>query len=98
MSARPNSSPQVDVVEGTSGVLVAAGIVTMALFPLALPILALTAIALLPLALPFLAAVLVAALVAAPILLARRVARRATLRPLEPEQRRRARTAMMVDG
>jgi hypothetical protein len=65
------------VVDGVSGALVGGGIVTMALFPLALPILALTAVALLPLVLIGLAAGLVGAILAAPILLVRRLARRA---------------------
>jgi hypothetical protein len=79
MSTRPTTPPTTGVVAGTSGVLVGAGIVTMALFPLAIPILAL-----LPLALPALALGLVAMLLAAPILLARRLRRRASHRVPRP--------------
>jgi membrane protein implicated in regulation of membrane protease activity len=84
MSTRPTTHPTTGVVAGTSGVLVGAGIVTMALFPLAIPILGLTAIALLPLALPALALGLVAMLLAAPILLARRLRRRRSHRVPRP--------------
>jgi membrane protein implicated in regulation of membrane protease activity len=55
--------------------LVGGGILTMALFPLALPIIALTAVAAIPLVLVALALGLVAAVVAAPILLLRRLRR-----------------------
>jgi uncharacterized membrane protein affecting hemolysin expression len=58
-------------VQEFSNWAVGLGIVTMALFPLALPILILTAVALLPL----LAPVLVIAVLAAPVLLARKLLR-----------------------
>ena len=51
------------------------GIVTMALFPLALPILILTIVALLPLLVPLLAIALVGAVIAGPVLLVRRLLR-----------------------
>src|SRR5215211_6741300 len=54
---------------------VGGGVVTMALFPLALPIILLTAVAAIPLVLLALAAGLVGAVVAAPILLLRRLRR-----------------------
>jgi membrane protein implicated in regulation of membrane protease activity len=52
------------------------GIVTVALFPFAIPIIILTAVALLPLLVPVLALAIVAAVVAAPIALVRRLRRR----------------------
>jgi hypothetical protein len=52
---------------------VGAGILLVALAPLALPILVLTLVALLPLALPLLAVGLVAAIVAVPVMLLRKL-------------------------
>jgi hypothetical protein len=52
---------------------VGAGILLVALAPLALPILVLTLVALLPLALPLLAVALVAAIVAVPVMLLRKL-------------------------
>jgi hypothetical protein len=74
MATEPTPNPSIDIVEGASGVLVGAGIVTMALFPLALPLIALIVVAALPLLLVALAVALIVAVVAAPILLLRRVA------------------------
>jgi hypothetical protein len=56
--------------------LVGWGLIIMVLFPLALPLLVLTAIFFAPLALLPLAAALVAAAIAAPVILLRRVGRR----------------------
>ena len=64
-----------DLVDGTLAVAAGAGIVTLALFPLAIPILALTAAALIPLLLIPLAG----GLIAAPFLLLRRLFRRAAV-------------------
>jgi hypothetical protein len=74
MSTTPTSrSSWTEILEGTSAVLVGGGIVTMALFPLAVPLIALTAVAAIPLVLLALATgVLVAAL---PILLVRSLGR-----------------------
>ena len=69
-ATRPSTA---DVVDQMSGWAVGGGIVTIALFPLALPILALTAVAVIPFLLVPLAAGLIAAVVAAPILLVRSV-------------------------
>ena len=72
---------------------VGAGILVVALAPLALPILILTIVALLPLALPLLAVGLVAGVVALPIMLVRRLARSVKgsgprrRRPTEPAPR-----------
>jgi hypothetical protein len=71
-ATRPSTA---DVVDQMSGWAVGGGIVTIALFPLALPILALTAVAVIPFLLVPLAAGLVAAVVAAPILLVRSLRR-----------------------
>jgi hypothetical protein len=68
---------QSQVVEGLSSVLVGGGIVTMALFPLALPIIALTLVAAIPLVLITLAAALAVAAVIVPVLLALGLGRRA---------------------
>jgi uncharacterized membrane protein YbhN (UPF0104 family) len=55
---------------------VGGGIITFALFPLALPIIALTAVALIPLAIPLVLLALVGGLAAVPILAWRRLRRR----------------------
>ncbi|HEY7268131.1 MAG TPA: hypothetical protein VH501_10580 [Solirubrobacterales bacterium] len=59
---------------------VGAGILLVALAPLALPILVLTIVALLPLAVPLLAVGLLAAVIAAPVALIRRIAGRRRIR------------------
>ena len=69
-SAPPSTA---DLVDGTLGLAAGLGILTMALFPLAIPVLALTAVALIPLLLIPLAA----GLIAAPFLLLRRLFRQA---------------------
>jgi hypothetical protein len=61
----------IDLIEGTGAALVGGGVITMALFPLALPMIALLAVAALPLLLLAIAGALLAALVAAPALLLR---------------------------
>jgi hypothetical protein len=70
--APPASS---DVAHEVSVWAVGIGIVATALFPLAIPIVALTAVALLPLLAPVVALGLAAALVALPIAVARAVGR-----------------------
>jgi len=66
---------------------VGGGILTVALAPLALPILILTIVALLPLAVPLLAIGLLAGLVAVPVILIRKLAR--SVRGVGPRRRRR---------
>ena len=73
MSNQSKAHSTNEVVSGASVALVGLGIVTFALFPLALPILILTAAATIPLLLPVVAIGLVLAVVAAPILLVRRL-------------------------
>ncbi len=75
-----NAKSSIDVVEGVSGVLVGAGIITFALFPLALPLIALTAVAVIPFLLPVLAVGLVVAIIALPLLVVRRLRRRRATR------------------
>jgi uncharacterized membrane protein len=67
--------PSIGVVEGTSAALVGIGVLVLALFPLAIPLLALTAVALIPLLVPVLALALVGAVLAAPALLVKRLSR-----------------------
>jgi hypothetical protein len=73
-----------EIMDEASNWIVGGGIVTMALFPLALPVLALTVAAAIPLVLLGLAAALAGAVVLTPILLVRALARRAigALRPV----------------
>ena len=70
----------IGVVEGTAAALVGVGVLVLALFPLSIPFIALTAVALIPLLVPVLAVALVGAIVAAPLLVVRRLRRR-TRRP-----------------
>jgi hypothetical protein len=78
MSTRPTShSSSTEILEGASTVLVGGGIVTMALFPLALPLIILTAAAAVPLVLLAVASGVLVAAAALPILLVRSVVRAA---------------------
>jgi hypothetical protein len=82
-SANPSSA---DLVDGTLGVAAGLGIVTMALFPLAIPILALTAVALIPLLIPLVLIPLAGGLIAVPFLLLRRLFRRAAAQSQQGER------------
>jgi membrane protein implicated in regulation of membrane protease activity len=64
------------VVDEVSKWSVGLGIVGVALFPLSIPFLVLTAVALLPLLVPVLALAVVAGIVALPVILTRRLVRR----------------------
>jgi membrane protein implicated in regulation of membrane protease activity len=64
------------VVDEVSKWTVGLGIVGVALFPLSIPFLVLTAVALLPLLAPVIALGLIAGIVALPVLLVRRLVRR----------------------
>jgi hypothetical protein len=75
-SSSPNPSTS-DLVDGTLGVATGVGILILALAPLAIPILALTAVALIPLLIPVLVISLAGGLIAAPFLLLRWLFRRA---------------------
>ena len=67
-----------DVITGAAGWMVALGILTMAIFPFAIPGLVLAAAALVPLVLLAAVAGLLAAVAAAPVLAVRRLLRRST--------------------
>jgi hypothetical protein len=74
-----------EIADEISKWTVGGGIVLVALFPLTLPILILTAVAVLPLLVPLLAAGLVVGVIALPILLLRRLGRALGL--LRPRRR-----------
>jgi hypothetical protein len=74
MSGIRSTPPTGDMAQGAIAASVGGGILTMALFPLAIPLLVLTVVATLPLLVPLLAAGLVVAVVAVPIRLMRRLA------------------------
>jgi hypothetical protein len=76
MNTESTARKRAEVVDEVSKWTVGAGVITVALFPLALPILALTAVALLPLLLPLIPIALIAALVYLPIKLIRSLRRR----------------------
>jgi hypothetical protein len=92
MNAESTARSRAEIADEISKWTVGGGIITMALFPWALPILALTAIAALPLLLLALAAGLLVAAIALPILVVRSLGRRA-IRALHPR-----RTAVLGHG
>jgi O-antigen ligase len=78
---RRSDSPSAVELGGTlSDWAVGGGIVTMALFPLSIPILALTAVALLPLLAPVVVVAAVVGLVALPVMVLRAISRRVRAR------------------
>jgi hypothetical protein len=92
------ASRRAEVVDEVSKWTVGAGILVVALAPLSLPILVLTAVALLPLLVPLLALGLIAAVLAVPILLARRAARWLRLRQQVPVGAAVKEQRLAVDG
>jgi membrane protein implicated in regulation of membrane protease activity len=76
MNAESQAMKRAEVVDEVSKWGVGLGILIVALFPLSIPFLILTAVALLPLLVPVLALGLIAAIVALPAMLIRRFARR----------------------
>ncbi len=76
MRASYTNPSTADLVDGALAVAAGIGVVTLALFPLAIPILALTVVALIPLLIPLLLIALVGGLIAAPFLLLARTRRR----------------------
>lgn len=90
MNAESTARSRAEVGDEISKWTVGGGIIILALFPLALPILLLTAFAVLPLLLPALAAGLLIGIVALPMLLVRRLRRRVTWAP-PPKERGRSR-------
>ena len=85
-----------EIVDEVSKWGVGGGIITMALFPMALPFLILTLVALLPLAVPLLALGLVAGAIALPLMLIRKLGR--SLRGTGPERRRAERSSKPAVG
>jgi hypothetical protein len=92
MRTETTAPSRAEIVDEVSKWTVGAGIVAVALFPLALPILILTLVAVLPLVVPLLAVGLVAGAVALPVMLLRKLghsvtgirSRRRRRRPAEP--------------
>jgi membrane protein implicated in regulation of membrane protease activity len=76
MNAESTARSRAEVVDEVSKWTVGSGIVAVALFPLAIPIVALTAIALLPLLVPLVAIGVLAGVVAVPVMIVRRLRRR----------------------
>jgi membrane protein implicated in regulation of membrane protease activity len=76
MSNNANEHSSTEVVDTMSEFLVGGGILTMALFPLAIPIVALLIVAALPLLAVGAALAIVGAILAAPIVLVRALSRR----------------------
>ena len=75
MSETPTAT---ELAEETSTWLVGGGVITLALFPLALPLIALLVISVLPLLIPVVAVAVLVAVVALPVALVRTVVRRAS--------------------
>jgi hypothetical protein len=80
MDIDPKARRRAEVIDEVSKWTVGAGILVVALAPLAIPILALTAVALLPLALPLIPIALIAGLVYLPVRVVRGLRRRRALR------------------
>jgi hypothetical protein len=77
MSTESSTTSRAEILDEASKWGVGLGVITFALFPLALPFVILTAVAVLPLVLPALAAGVLIAVVALPIVMVRRLGRRA---------------------
>jgi hypothetical protein len=86
MSTRPTTHSDTGVLDEAAAWLVGGGILTVALFPFALPLLLLTLAGLLPFLVPPLLVALVIAILTVPILVARRIGRWA-LRALRGSRR-----------
>jgi uncharacterized membrane protein YbhN (UPF0104 family) len=88
---QPTPPSGAEVANELSTWAVGGGIITFALFPLALPIIALTAVALIPLAIPLVALALVGGLIAVPVVawrwLWRRSGRRSSARRARGQER-----------
>jgi hypothetical protein len=76
MSSKATQHSSTEVLDTMSEFLVGAGILTMALFPLAIPIVALLIVAALPLLAVGAALAIVGAILAAPVVLVRALSRR----------------------
>jgi hypothetical protein len=86
MDAEARARSRAEVVDEVSKWSVGGGIILIALFPLALPILILTLVAVLPLVVPLLALGLLAGVVAVPVMLIRKLV--PSVRKLRPSRRR----------
>jgi hypothetical protein len=86
MDAEARARSRAEVVDEVSKWSVGGGIILVALFPLALPILILTLVAVLPLVVPLLALGLLAGVVAVPVMLIRKLG--PSVRKLRPTRRR----------
>jgi hypothetical protein len=101
MSANTTEQPTTGLLDTASDFLVGGGILTMALFPLAIPMVALLIVALLPLLVIGAAVAVIGAALAAPVFLARGVWRR--IAPVAGRRRERrvirgSRTVMGAHG
>jgi membrane protein implicated in regulation of membrane protease activity len=76
MNPESKAMRRAEIIDEVSKWGVGLGVVTVALFPLSIPFLLLTAVALLPLLVPVLALGLIGGIVALPVLLVRRLVRR----------------------
>jgi membrane protein implicated in regulation of membrane protease activity len=79
-----NGNTSTEVIDEVSKWSVGLGILTLALAPLAIPFLVLTAVALIPLVLPVVAIAVVAAVFTVPVLLLRGLGRRLRARVASP--------------
>ena len=86
MNAESTARRRAEVTDEISKWTVGAGIITVALFPLAIPIVVLTAVALVPLLVPLAAIGLLAGVIAAPVLLVRRLRGRPASGPAAEEE------------
>ena len=86
MNAESTARSRAEVTDEISKWTVGAGIITVALFPLAIPIVVLTAVALLPLLVPLAAIGLLAGVIAAPVMLVRRLRGRPRSGPAAEEE------------
>ena len=86
MNAESTARRRAEATDEISKWTVGAGIITVALFPLEIPIVVLTAVALLPLLVPVAAIGLLAGVIAAPVMLVRRLRGRPGSRPVAEEE------------
>ena len=86
MNAESTARRRAEATDEISKWTVGAGIITVALFPLAIPIVVLTAVALLPLLVPLVAIGLLAGVISAPVMLVRRLRGRPGSGPAAEEE------------
>jgi membrane protein implicated in regulation of membrane protease activity len=86
MNAKSTARRRAELTDEVSKWTVGAGIITVALFPLAIPIVVLTAVALLPLLVPLAAIGLLAGVVALPVMVVRRLRGRRKSGPVAEEE------------